>query len=47
MVLASNVYNSQGILIIPGGRPLNENWIAKMKAYDRVSPLNLSLQVYA
>jgi response regulator RpfG family c-di-GMP phosphodiesterase len=47
MVLASNVYNAQGILIIPGGRPLNENWIAKLKAHDRVNPLNLSLQVYA
>ena len=47
MVLASNVYNSQGMLIIPGDRPLNENWIAKLKAHDRVSPLNLSLQVYS
>lgn len=47
MVLAANVYNSQGMLIIPGGRPLNENWIAKLKAHDRVSPLNVSLQVYA
>ena len=47
MVLASNVYNSQGMLIIPGERPLNENWIAKLKAHDRVSPLNLSLQVYS
>ncbi|HTS18832.1 MAG TPA: HD domain-containing phosphohydrolase [Verrucomicrobiae bacterium] len=47
MVLASNVYNSQGMLIIPGGRPLNENWIAKLKAHDRVSPLNQYFQVYA
>jgi response regulator RpfG family c-di-GMP phosphodiesterase len=47
MVLAANVYNSQGMLIIPGGRPLNENWIAKLKAHDRVSPLNVSLQVFA
>ncbi|HVM59866.1 MAG TPA: HD domain-containing phosphohydrolase [Verrucomicrobiae bacterium] len=46
MVLASNVYNSQGMLIIPGGRPLNENWIAKLKAHDRVSPLNQYFQVY-
>ena len=47
MVLATSVYNTQGLLIFPEGRPLTENWIAKLKAHDRVSPLNQSLQVFA
>ena len=46
MVLAGAVYNSQGMLILPEGQVLNEAWIAKLKAHDRISPLNLMLQVY-
>jgi response regulator RpfG family c-di-GMP phosphodiesterase len=47
MVLASPVYNYQGVLIFPEGRPLNEEWISKLKAHDQVSPLNQFFQVYA
>jgi response regulator RpfG family c-di-GMP phosphodiesterase len=47
MVLASSVYNFQGLLVLPEGRPLNEEWIVKLKAYDLVSPLNEYFQVYA
>jgi response regulator RpfG family c-di-GMP phosphodiesterase len=47
MVLASPVYNYQGVLILPEGRPLNEEWITKLKAHDQVSPLNQFFQVYA
>ncbi len=47
MVLATPVYNVQGMLIFPEGRPLNETWIAKLKAHDRVSPLNQFFQVFA
>jgi response regulator RpfG family c-di-GMP phosphodiesterase len=47
MVLASPVYNYQGLLVFPEGRPLNEEWISKLKAHDRVSPLNEYFQVYA
>jgi len=35
------------MLIFPEGRPLNETWIAKLKAHDRVSPLNQFFQVFA
>ncbi len=47
MVLASPVYNYQGLLVFPEGRPLSEEWITKLKAHDRVSPLNLYFQIYA
>jgi response regulator RpfG family c-di-GMP phosphodiesterase len=47
MVLASGIYNAHGMLILPEGHVLNEAWIGKLKAHDRVSPLNPLLQVYS
>jgi len=40
MVLATGVYNSQGMLILPEGHVLNDVWIDRLKADNRVSPLN-------
>lgn len=47
MILVSPVYNYQGLLVFPEGRPLNEECIAKLKEHDRVSPLNEYFQIYA
>ena len=47
MVLAGGIYNAHGMLILPEGHVLNEAWIGKLKAHDRVSPLNPLLQVYS
>ena len=46
MVLATGIYNAQGLLILPEGHMLSEAWIDRLKAHDRVSPLNGSFQVY-
>jgi hypothetical protein len=35
------------MLILPEGQVLNDAWIGKLKAHDRVSPLNPLLQVYS
>jgi response regulator RpfG family c-di-GMP phosphodiesterase len=47
MVLANGIYNAHGMLILPEGQVLNDAWIGKLKAHDRVSPLNPLLQVYS
>jgi hypothetical protein len=46
MVLATGIYNAQGLLILPEGHKLSEAWIDRLKAHDRVSPLIGSFQVY-
>ncbi|HVY68935.1 MAG TPA: HD domain-containing phosphohydrolase [Verrucomicrobiae bacterium] len=46
MVLAKGIYTSNGLLLIPEGQTLSETNIDKLRAHNRVNPINQSLLVF-
>ncbi|MDB6129947.1 MAG: rpfG 1 [Verrucomicrobiales bacterium] len=46
MVLAKEIYTSNGILLVPDGLKLNETYIDKLRNHNKISPIAQSLLVY-
>jgi hypothetical protein len=46
MVLASGIYTSIGVLLIPAGQALSEPHIAKLRNHSQVNDITQSLLVY-
>jgi HD-GYP domain-containing protein (c-di-GMP phosphodiesterase class II) len=46
MVLATGIYLSSGMLLIPEGQKLSEPFIDKLINHNRISPISQSLLVY-
>jgi hypothetical protein len=46
MVLASGIYTSNGVLLIPAGQALSEPHITKLRNHNQVHDLTQALLVY-
>jgi hypothetical protein len=46
MVLARGIYTAEGLLLVPGGQPLNEPCIDQVRRHYQIHPLRQPLWVY-
>ncbi len=46
MVLAQDIYASNGLLLVPEGQRMNATFIEKVLNHNRIQPITQSLVVY-